>query len=97
MVTFMRENFPELEETMFYGMPAFRFDGIYIAFSVAKDHFTYHTLDFEMIEELKTLLPRAKFGRGSAKIRFSDSDAIPVLFEASRRIVERRKKGRMEG
>jgi len=61
MVTFMRQNFPDLKETIFYGMPAFWFNNQYIAFSVAKEHFTFHTLDFEMIEELKTLLPKAKF------------------------------------
>lgn len=92
MVQFMRANFPELQETLFYGMPAFRFDGQYIAFSVAKEHFTYHTLDFGMVEELKTRLPQAGFGRGSVKVRFADREAMPVLFEASREIVERWKR-----
>jgi uncharacterized protein YdhG (YjbR/CyaY superfamily) len=94
MVTFMRDNFPELEETIFYQMPAFRLDRGYIAFSVAKDHFTYHTLDFRTIDELKSSLPSATFGRGSVKIRFSDREAIPVLFEASRRTVERWRSGK---
>lgn len=94
MVGFMRKSFPDLEETIFYQMPAFRFNDQYIAFSVAKEHFTFHTLDFEMIDELKTLLPKAKFGKGSAKVRFSDREAIPVLFEMSRKIVERSRAGR---
>ena len=81
MVRFMRENFPEIEESIFYQMPAFRFDGQYIAFSVAKEHFTFHTLDFAMIDELKALLPKARFGRGSAKVKYSDRDAMPVLFD----------------
>jgi uncharacterized protein YdhG (YjbR/CyaY superfamily) len=89
MVRFMRDNYPELQETIFYQIPAFRFDGQYIAFSVAKEHFTYHTLDFEMIEELKARLPGAKFGRGSAKISYTDREAIPVLFDVSRKIVQR--------
>ncbi len=93
MVTFMRQNFPELQETIFYQMPAFKFDGQYIAFSVAKDHFSFHTLDFEMIEELKILLPNAKFGRGSAKIRFTDRAAIPILFEMCRKIIARSSTG----
>ena len=89
MVEFTRNTFPELEERMFYGMPAFRFDGGYIAFSVAKDHFTFHTLDFDMVEELKARLPKAGFGRGSVKVKFADREAIPVLFEASKTIVNR--------
>ena len=88
-ITFMRENFPEFQETISYQMPMFKFNKNYIAFSVAKDHFTFHTLDFEMIEELKTLLPRAKFGRGSAKVSYNDKAAIPILFDMSRKIVAR--------
>lgn len=93
MVTFMRQNFPDIRESIFYQMPAFRFDGQYIAFSVAKDHFSFHTLDFEMIEELKGRLPKAKFGKGSAKIKYSDRAAIPILFDICRKIVDRSKKG----
>ena len=70
-------------------MPMFKFNGTYIGFSIAKDHFTYHTLDFEMIEELKTRLPKAKFGKGSAKIPFSSRESLAVLFEMSKKIVER--------
>lgn len=97
MVTFMRENFPELEEKISYQIPTFKYKGGYIAFSVAKEHFTFHTVDFEMIEELKQRLPRAKFGRGSAKIKYADTDTIPVLFEMSRKIVDRGKANTQTG
>jgi uncharacterized protein YdhG (YjbR/CyaY superfamily) len=90
-VTFMRENFPAIQETISYQMPMYKFNRNYIAFSIAKDHFTFHSLDFEMIEALKKLLPKAKFGKGSAKINYNDKAAIPVLFEMSKRIVERSK------
>ena len=89
-VTFMRENFPEIQETISYRIPTYKFDDKYIAFSsTAKDHFTFHSLDFEMIEELKNLLPRAKFGKGCAKVNYADKAAIPILFDMSRKIVER--------
>ena len=88
-VAFMRENFPEIPEIISYQMPMFKFNKTYIAFSLAKEHFTYHSLDFEMIEELKKLLPMAKFGKGSAKVSYTDKAAIPVLFEMSRKIVAR--------
>ena len=90
-VTFMRENFPEIQETISYQMPTYKFNRKYIAFSVAKDHFTYHSLDFEMINALKNLLPKAKFGKGCAKISYNDKAAIPILFDMSRKIVERSK------
>jgi uncharacterized protein YdhG (YjbR/CyaY superfamily) len=89
MVTFMRENFPNIPEIISYGMPTYKFNRTYIAFSVAKDHFSYHSLDFPMIEELKTLLPKAKFGKGCAKVPYTDQAAIPILFAMSRKIVER--------
>lgn len=90
MVTFMRENFPNMEEKISYQMPTYKFKGMYIAFSVAKDHFSFHTLDFEMIEELKTLLPQAKFGKGCAKVKYSDKAAIPILFNMCQKIIARR-------
>jgi uncharacterized protein YdhG (YjbR/CyaY superfamily) len=57
-ITFMRERFPNVQETISYQMPTYKFNGKYIAFSVAKDHFFFHILDFEMIEELKVSLIR---------------------------------------
>lgn len=94
MIRFMRQQFPDLRETISYQMPMYRFVDQYIAFSVAKDHFTFHTLDFEMIEELKSLLPHARFGKGSAKIRFSERASIPILFDVCKRIVARHSAGR---
>jgi len=90
-VTFMRENYPNLPEIISYQMPTYKFNRTYIAFSVAKDHFSFHTLDFEMIEELKQQLPRAKFGKGCAKVKYSDRESIPILFEMSRKIIDRSK------
>ena len=90
-VTFMRENYPEIPEVISYQMPMYKFNDTYIAFSLAKEHFTYHSLDFEMIEELKNQLPKAKFGKGSAKVSYNDREYIPILFEMSHRIVDRSK------
>jgi uncharacterized protein YdhG (YjbR/CyaY superfamily) len=91
-VTFMRENFPEIPEAISYQIPTYKFNRTYIAFSVAKEHFTFHTLDFDMIEELKTQLPKAKFGKGSAKVKYADRDSIPILLEMAKKIVSRTSK-----
>lgn len=91
MVTFMRETFPEVQEIISYQMPTYKFNGKYIAFSVANDHFSFHSLDFEMIEELKDLLPKAKFGKGCAKLKYTAKESIPILFDMCRKIVERSK------
>jgi uncharacterized protein YdhG (YjbR/CyaY superfamily) len=89
-ITYMRENFPDISEVISYQIPTYKFNHTYIAFSIAKEHFTFHTLDFEMIEELKTLLPRAKFGKGSAKVKFDDHDSIPILKKMIHKIVKRK-------
>ncbi len=96
-IEFMHGNFPEAKETLSYQMPMFKFNGMYIAFSIAKEHFSYHSLDFEMIEELKSQLPKAKFGKGCAKVKFDDEAAIPILFDISRKIVDRSKMNTAKG
>jgi uncharacterized protein YdhG (YjbR/CyaY superfamily) len=90
MVAYMRENFPQANEVISYQMPMWKFSKtMYIGFSIAKEHFTFHTLDFAAIEELKGLLPKATFGRGSAKIPFDRRESIPILFNMIRKIVAR--------
>ena len=87
-INHMRENFPNVHETISYQIPTYKFNKCYIAFSVAKNHFSFHTLDFEMIEELKKELPKAKFGRGCIKVKYTEKNAIPILLEYCRRIIE---------
>jgi uncharacterized protein YdhG (YjbR/CyaY superfamily) len=96
-VAFMREHFPGAEEKISYQMPMFKFGKQFIGFSVAQDHFSFHTVDFEMVEALKALLPKAKFGKGCAKVKYGDKAAIPVLFDMAKRIVERSKAGASKG
>lgn len=91
-VAYMRKHYSEIEEVISYGIPTYKFDKMYIAFSLAKTHFTFHTLDFEMIEMMKDWLPRAKFGKGSAKVKYDDKEAETVLFDCIGRIVERNEK-----
>lgn len=86
-IEFMRTHYPAIPEAISYQMPMYKFDNTYIAFSAAKNHFTFHTLDFDRIEELKSLLPKASFGKGSAKVKYSDQAAKPVLFDMCHRII----------
>lgn len=85
-VGYMRDNHPEIPGRISYQMPMFKFNGMYVAFSAASDHFTFHTLDFDMIEELKVMLPGAKFGKGSAKVPYKDKAAVSILFSAIEKI-----------
>lgn len=92
-VSFIRENYPDFEEKISYQIPTFKFGKQYIAFSNAKTHFSVHTLDFELVLEMKERLPHAKFGKGCVKVKFEDDDAIPELFKFCREIVVRNQIG----
>jgi uncharacterized protein YdhG (YjbR/CyaY superfamily) len=88
-VGYMRKTHPEIPGGISYQMPMFKFNGMYVAFSAASDHFTFHTLDFDMIEELKSLLPKAKFGKGSAKVPYHDRTAVAILFSSIEKVIGR--------
>jgi uncharacterized protein YdhG (YjbR/CyaY superfamily) len=91
-IRFMKENHPSIPGKISYQIPMYKFDGTYIAFSVAKTHFTFHTLDFERIEELKGLLPKStKFGKGSAKVKYNETAAQAILLSMCSKIIESHK------
>lgn len=76
---YMDAQYPDLQPVMFRQRPMFKVGESYLLFTVAKEHFTLHTLNFDLIEGVKDKLPRAAFGKGSVKVRFADVDAKPVL------------------
>ncbi len=83
----MAENHPDIAPVMFRQRPMFKVGKSYVLFSVAKTHFTVHTLNFDLIESLKPRLPKAAFGRGSVQVKFADVAAKPVLTELCDEIV----------
>ncbi|MCO7175370.1 hypothetical protein ACFP7A_06875 [Sporolactobacillus kofuensis] len=84
MVRFMREHFPEWEETTFCQIPIYYHQNTYIAFSVSEEYFTLYTNQDQYIIYLKNKLPSTKFGKHCAKIGLHHTAAIPILFEAYR-------------
>lgn len=89
---YMDSKYPMLEATIFRQRPMYKFknsylDG-YIMFTIAKTHFTFHTLNFELIEEVKPKLPNADFGKGSIKVKFWDKEAVPILKKLCDKIVK---------
>ncbi len=81
--SYVTKNYPHLELTMFRQRPMFKrkdsyLDG-YVMFTAAKSHFTFHTLNFALVEEAKTLLNGAQFGKGSIKVKYKNDGAIPIL------------------
>lgn len=87
-VGFMRREYPGVSEGISYQIPTYKTGNTYVAFSTAKAHFTFHTLDFARLEKLKEELPGIRFGKGSAKVPYDDVGAKPALFAAARDIIE---------
>ena len=73
---YMNEMHPEYSITMFRQRPMYKkedsYSKGYLMFTVAKSHFTVHTLYFDIIEEMKNTLPGAEFGKGCVKVKFKD-------------------------
>lgn len=96
-IGYMRKNHPEIEETISYQMPLYVLERgknrSYIAFGTPKTHFTFHTLDFAMIEKLHKLLPASGKGKGSVNVKYSDAGRQSILLEAIEEIIQRHRAG----
>ncbi len=88
-----RTHYPSVPLVMFRQRPMFKFGGSYqqgyVMFTAAKTHFTVHSVEFDLIENLKARLPGASFGKGSVKVRFADEAAKPVLYEYVSDVMDR--------
>mgnify|MGYP000148780995 CR=1 FL=1 len=93
----MRKNHPEIEETLSYQMPLYVLERgknrNYIAFGTPKTHFSFHTLDFAMIEKLHKILPASGKGKGCVNVKYTDVGRQSILLEAMDEIIERHRAG----
>ena len=78
--TYMNKKYPDITGTIWFRMPTYRLGHSYVAFSIAKDYFAFHTNDVECFLMLTTSLSKATFGKKSAKIKFTDDGAKPILY-----------------
>ena len=85
----MRTAHPGWEEQLSYQIPTFRHGKQYVAFSVAKQHLSLHTLDFELVARAHEVVPRASLGKGSVKVPYDDPALLPGLTALSDEVVER--------
>lgn len=61
----------------------------YIAFSVSKNHFSMHSMDFEYILYLKDKLKNPGKGKGCVNVLYSNIDERNVLINAIEEIIKR--------
>ncbi len=75
----MKRRHPDIAPVMFRQRPMYKVGKSYVMFTAAASHFSVHTLNFELIEALKRDLPKAAYGKGCVKVRFTDKAALPAL------------------
>ncbi len=92
-VDWMREHYPELEEVISFQMPTFKLGSganrHYLSFHAAKEHFSFHTMDFDFIDALRTKLAKPGKGKGCVQVRFDDEQGKQVLFSAIPELIQR--------
>ncbi len=84
---YMAEHHSNIKPVMFRQRPMYKVGKSYVMFTAAKDYFTMHTLNFDLIEELKRQLPGSGNGKGCVNIKYANTDAKPVLKAMCDRIV----------
>ena len=83
----IHEAAPEAEETISYGMPAFRKNKVLVYFAAAKNHIGFYPTASPVVEFEKEL---AKFKHSKGAIQFPLDEPMPL--DLVRRIVEFRVK-----
>lgn len=80
----MRDRNPELDLVMFRSTPMFTFgpsytrDG-YVMFTAAAQHFSAHSIQFDLVAQAQESIPGAFGGKGSVNVRYPREDAKPGL------------------
>lgn len=88
MVNFMREVFPEVQETLSNKIPTYKGDGYFIAFAAQKNYFTFHTDDIRVLSLIKELIPSASIGKSCAQIKYNSENGIDCMIDACKEIVD---------
>lgn len=74
---------PDLDLTMFRGVPMFKFADSYlkgyVMFTAAKTHFAAHAVDFDLVEQARAQIPGAAGGKGNVSVKYANAEAKPAL------------------
>jgi len=93
---YLEENHKNFTISMFRQRPMYKnvednYLKGYLMFTGNKTHFVIHTLEFDIIEEMKALTPRAQFGKGCVKVKYKDVFLKPELKKMCDKVLKRYK------
>lgn len=85
---YMKLNYDNIKPVMFRQRPMFKIGKSYIMFTAAKEHFSVHTMNFELIEKYKNKIPNSGNSKGCLNIKYSNASAKPLLKELCDKVIE---------
>lgn len=87
LVNFMRQEYPDAEETFDNNRPTYKIVGkTILSFAAQKSYFSFYTNNTQILELIKELLPGASLGKGCARIKYSEENLIEILTDMCREI-----------
>jgi len=76
---YIKENFPKAKERKDCDSLTYETDGSYVSFSCQKKHFRLLSVDKNVLQVVKTLLPKAKLKKNSVKIKSTEMYALHAI------------------
>lgn len=90
---YMNLNHPDITPVMWFRMPTYRIGTLFFAFSVTKNHFTFHTNDEECMDILKKSFQKASFGKRSVQIKYKYKSDAYIIYNMIEYLVNKMKAG----
>lgn len=90
---YLAERSPSLKPVMFRQVPMYRFSDSYlkgyVMFTAARNHFSVHALDFDLVEAARNRIPGAFGGKGSVSVKYANTQAKAELRRFVDEVLER--------
>jgi len=71
----IKDTVPDVEETMTYSMPAYKYHGYLVVFRASKNHYGLYTMNGSSVEKMKDILVGYETAKGT--IRFPYDKPLP--------------------
>lgn len=85
-ICFMEEEYPQVHPKISFSMPMWlkgqKMNEGYVAISAAKNHFSIHFSDEDLVQKLDAELPRCKSGKRCINISYQDTESYKYVLEA---------------
>jgi hypothetical protein len=89
LTNFIRQTYPDIDETFEHNMPAYKVDGkLVLSFAALKSYFSFYTNDTRILKLTKELLPGTSLGKSCARIKYSEENLIEILIDICKEAID---------